>query len=861
MSLPSPPLDDRTFRQLLDEAHLRMAGRCPEWGSLSPQEPEKVLLEAFAHLTEMMLHRLNRLPDKAYVEFLRLLGVRLHPPSAASVALRFSLEALAGHPVDLPRGTRVATARPEGGSEPAVFSTAEAVRLLPGASEVRVLAYHCEHVEGELVGYGTGLPGLTVRVARPPLVAPTGDGLDVVVGVEAEPGEVEGRVPTRRHEGRLYRLWWEVEDFAYLAPNEPAYRVDRATGTVTFAPAARILGDEGTLGEARALAAVPPAGRAIRVWYRRGGGTGGNVTAHSLEVLQEPLPGVKVTNPRPALGGRAAETLENALVRGPQERHSLRRAITAGDFELLALRASGAVARARALTLAQDWVHAAPGTVQVLLVPHLPPELQGCHGEGVTAGRLRRHQAEEVRAQVQRELEARRPLGTEVQVAWARYKTVSVVARVVAQPPQDAEALKLRLLERLYRTLSPLSSPVSPGGWGFGQPLRTAQLRDVFLSEPGVRGVERVRVRVDEVPREVRTLAADALQPGTFYAGADELLFRSGNAGEGWEPVGRFSGEQVDVVEAHPTRAGWVAVASRPRGGAPSHSRVSLSRDCCETWEPASATLEGVRDLAWTVREGTPVLLLATGAGLFEWVMRPGALPRPVLVDPAHPRLGFCAVTATPEGSGGVCVAVAAMDRAGVLLSDREGRPGTFWHLGLRGQDVRVLAVQREGAGTFLWAGLGTEPDGGPGQGCMSWELSGGEPPPGGWRGWGQGWQGGGCLSLAFSGATVHAGTQGAGVLSLPGGPGPAAWRRQGEGPFPPVQALAAGKGGGPLLSGGPQGVFRRSVEGEADTPCSPREFTEEVTVPPSWLLCSGFHEVEVAGDAGDGAGENHEER
>jgi hypothetical protein len=292
-----------------------------------------------------------------------------------------------------------------------------------------------------------------------------------------------------------------------------------------------------------------------------------------------------------------------------------------------------------------------------------------------------------------------------------------------------------------------------------------------------------------------------------------------------------------------------VAVASRPRGGLSTHSRVSLSRDCCETWEPGTATLEGVKDLAWTVRDGTPVLLLATVTGLFEWGMRPGAMPRPVLVDPSHPRLGFCAVAATPEAGGGVCVAVAAMDRAGVLLSDRDGRPGTFWHLGLRGQDVRVLEVQREGGRAFLWAGLGADPEDGTGQGCMSWELSGGEPPPGGWRGFGEGWAGGGCLSLAFAGGTVYAGTEGAGVLALaPGGAQPV-WRRTEAGFCPPVHALAAQKGALPLLSGGPQGVFRRDTEGGDDMPCSPREFSEEVTVPPTWLLCSGFHEVEVGGD------------
>ena len=224
--------------------------------------------------------------------------------------------------------------------------------------------------------------------------------MDLVVGVEAAPGELDGRAPARQFEGRTYRIWREVEDFAYLPPDEPAYVVDRMTGTITFAPSARMTGGDGTLTEAQALAAFPLAGRDIRLWYRRGGGASGNVAANLLEVLKDPLPGVKVTNPQPAVGGRPAETLENALVRGPQELHSLRRAITAEDFELLALRASGAVARAKAVTLAQIWAHAPAGTVQVLLVPHLPPEVQGRYGEGVTVEALHQHETEEARSRI-----------------------------------------------------------------------------------------------------------------------------------------------------------------------------------------------------------------------------------------------------------------------------------------------------------------------------------------------------------------------------------------------------------------------------------------------------------------------------
>ncbi|MFL5345378.1 MAG: putative baseplate assembly protein [Hyalangium sp.] len=859
MSLPSPQLDDRTFQQLLEQARAHITQACPQWTDLSPHDPGMVLLEAFAHLTETMLYRLNRLPEKAYVEFLRLLGVRLQPPAAASVALSFSVSRPAERPVDIPRGTRVTLARAGAGTEPVIFLTADAARILAGKTEVEVRAYHCDQVDAELAGQGTGQPGLTVRARRPPIVAPTGDSLDLVVGVEAAPGELDGRAPARQHEGRTYRIWREVDDFAYLAPDEPAYVVDRMTGTITFAPAARMTGEDGALTEARALAAIPQAGRAIRLWYRRGGGAAGNVAANTLEVLKDPIPGVKVTNPQPAVGGRPAETVENALVRGPQELHSLRRAITAEDFELLALRASGAVARAKAVTLAQIWAHAPAGTVDVLLVPHLPPEVQGRYGEGVTVTALRQHETEEARARIQHELEERRPLGTECWVDWARYKVLSVLARVVAHRAEDAEALRQRLLERLYRTLTPLPSALRPGGWGFGQALRASHVYDILLSEPGVSFVDRVRLRVDEVPQEVRTLAADSFQPRTFYAGGGETLFRSVNAGDGWEPAGRFPGEQVDAVEAHPNRAGLVAVTGKLAGDGQQRSRVHISTDCGETWEQATHTLDAVEDLAWTLSDGVPVLLIATRVGLFELAIKPGATPLQVLVDPSNQDLGFFAVAAASDVRGGTSVAVSAMGQAGVFLSSTGGRGGSFRPFGLRGQDVRVLEVQRDGPRAFLWAGLAAASGSDPGKGCLSRELLGNADSPDGWRAYDKGWDGGSCLALAFAGSTVYAGSHRAGVLWQDASRPNTQWQRpdvgsglplrEAERLFQPVHALATAPEGTPLLAGGPSGVFRRPANSERYEPCSTREFTEKVTLPPTWLLCSGSHELEVVTD------------
>ena len=67
MPLPLPNLDDRSFDELLDEARRRIALRAPGWTDLSPSDPGIVLLELFAFLTETMIYRLNRLPQKAYL--------------------------------------------------------------------------------------------------------------------------------------------------------------------------------------------------------------------------------------------------------------------------------------------------------------------------------------------------------------------------------------------------------------------------------------------------------------------------------------------------------------------------------------------------------------------------------------------------------------------------------------------------------------------------------------------------------------------------------------------------------------------------------------------------------------------------
>src|SRR5712691_4751768 len=222
MPIPSPNLDDRNFADLVEEARQLIAQKSPNWTDLSPGDPGIVLVELFAHLTDVMLYRLNRVPDKAYHEFLRMIGVRLHPPSAATTVLRFKRTA-AGEKIAVPQGTRVTASRAGAGGAGPVFVTTTPASLPADGTEVDVLGIDCEVIDGELVGVGSGQPGLWLRLARPPVIAATEDGLDLVIGVEATAADLGERAAARRFNGKDYRIWREVDHFTDSGPDDLVY--------------------------------------------------------------------------------------------------------------------------------------------------------------------------------------------------------------------------------------------------------------------------------------------------------------------------------------------------------------------------------------------------------------------------------------------------------------------------------------------------------------------------------------------------------------------------------------------------------------------------------------------------------------
>ncbi|MEU5425978.1 putative baseplate assembly protein [Streptomyces olivoreticuli] len=130
MTLTGPNLDDRRFQALVDEAKRLVQQRCPEWTDHNVSDPGVTLIEAFATMVDQLVYRLNRVPDKNYLAFLDLIGVRLFPPTAARTEVTFWLSAPQPDTVRIRRGTEVATVRTET-EEAVVFTTGKDLAVPP----------------------------------------------------------------------------------------------------------------------------------------------------------------------------------------------------------------------------------------------------------------------------------------------------------------------------------------------------------------------------------------------------------------------------------------------------------------------------------------------------------------------------------------------------------------------------------------------------------------------------------------------------------------------------------------------------------------------------------------------------------
>jgi hypothetical protein len=147
MPLPHITLDDRKYQDLLDEALRRIPVHTPDWTNFNKSDPGVTLLELFAFLTETLLYRVNRIPDRNRRKFLSLLGIPLKAASSARGLVTFQNERGPLESMTIPKGFEVAA-----GNVP--FHTELTLELLPIEGKVFVkLPLALEDVPDNTVAY------------------------------------------------------------------------------------------------------------------------------------------------------------------------------------------------------------------------------------------------------------------------------------------------------------------------------------------------------------------------------------------------------------------------------------------------------------------------------------------------------------------------------------------------------------------------------------------------------------------------------------------------------------------------------------------------------------------------------------
>src|SRR6266699_3442146 len=147
MPLQTPSLDDRHFQDIVDQAKRLIPHYCREWTDHNVSDPGVTLIELFAWMTDMLLYRVNLVPDKNYIKFLELIGVQLEGPRAATAPITFYLSAAQPVDVTIPTGTEVATVRTE--TSPAIIFTTETDLVVRPPSVIGAFTRNASHSSKE----------------------------------------------------------------------------------------------------------------------------------------------------------------------------------------------------------------------------------------------------------------------------------------------------------------------------------------------------------------------------------------------------------------------------------------------------------------------------------------------------------------------------------------------------------------------------------------------------------------------------------------------------------------------------------------------------------------------------------------
>jgi hypothetical protein len=329
-------------------------------------------------------------------------------------------------------------------------------------------------IRDEIIGSSDGMPIQSFPCSQGPLLEgeilevrekdiPPNEEIDDLGDDAVRPAETDNQGG-----GGYWVRWRAVESLFDSGPRARHYTRNPVTGRFTFGDGVRGL--------------IPPAARNSIVLrkYQVGGGTRGNVNANTLTQMTRAIAYVeKCFNAIPAGGGADAESVDEAKERAPLTLKSRDRAVTAEDFEALALKASTSVSRACCLPSQQH-----NGEVQVVIVPRGDEKHLDLTKKLIPPPELLRY--------VKNYLDERRLVGTVLDVIKPGYIEVSIKVTLVRRSVGQTERLKREIEERLRKYLHPLRGGRDEKGWPFGRAVYKTDLAHLIEDIPGVEAIDSI---------------------------------------------------------------------------------------------------------------------------------------------------------------------------------------------------------------------------------------------------------------------------------------------------------------------------------------------------------------------------------
>jgi hypothetical protein len=300
-------------------------------------------------------------------------------------------------------------------------------------------------------------------------------------------------------------IWREVPDFDASLPEDKHYRLDLSKGEIQLGTACR--------------GRIDPGSRIEAALYYCSDKEGGKISENMITAVANQIgnSNLSVTNFKASIGGKDAETLDEAILRARKDLKKTYKAVTLGDFEYLAKATPGLrVERAKALR--------SDDIVIIIVVPCRIPNSKNIMDKA----------SDGFKKTICLHLDRHRLLTTRIEVSDPEYVPISVQATLKVKPLASAEAVKQRVIRELETFLHPLDG-YDGSGWPFGRSVYTSEISAKIKKVDGVACVQSL------------TLTATG-----------NAKYVNGNVAIGKNTLVYLDKHQIEIVETQePCRSEW----------------------------------------------------------------------------------------------------------------------------------------------------------------------------------------------------------------------------------------------------------------------------------------------------------------